>query len=54
MGGSETAGKIANLEIEDVDQVIAEITGELKEAGMDEVVAEANRQLEEWKKEAGK
>lgn len=54
MGGSETAGKIAALEIEDVDKAIAEITKELKEAGIEDVVAEANRQLEEWKKGDGR
>lgn len=53
MGGTETAGKIVALEIEDVDEAITEITRELEEAGIDEVVAEANRQLEEWKKGAG-
>lgn len=53
MGGTETAGKIVALEIEDMDAAIAEITRELQEAGIDEVVAEANRQLEEWKKGAG-
>ncbi len=47
--GTETARKIINLEIDDVEQVIASITEELKQAGIDEVTAEANRQLEAWR-----
>ncbi|MEY8428308.1 DUF3502 domain-containing protein [Lachnospiraceae bacterium 46-15] len=50
MDGTETARKIVNLEIDDVDQVIAAVTEELKRAGIDEVAAEANRQLEAWRK----
>ncbi len=38
------------LEFDDVDRVIADITRELKAAGMDRIVKEANRQLAEWKK----
>ena len=49
MDGTETARKIINLEIDDVEQVIASITEELKQAGIDEVTAEANRQLEAWR-----
>lgn len=51
MGGSETAEKIFQLEIKDADQVITEITEELKAAGIDRVAEEANRQLKAWKKE---
>lgn len=48
--GSDTARKIVRLEFDDVDRVIADITRELKAAGMDRIVEEANRQLAEWKK----
>lgn len=47
--GSETAGKIIRLEIEDTKSAVADITAELKAAGIDDVVEEANRQLREWK-----
>lgn len=51
LGGSDTAVKIVGLEMEDLEQVIKELTEELKNAGIDEIVAEANRQLEIWQKE---
>ncbi len=48
--GGEAAKKMWNLEIEDVNQFISDLTEEMKQAGMDEIVEEANRQLDEWKK----
>ncbi len=48
-GESEAGRKISGLQFEDVDRIIAEITENLKAAGMDDVVREANRQLMEWK-----
>lgn len=48
--GDEVARKIINLEIDDVEQAVAAVTEELKRAGIDEVTAEANRQLEAWRK----
>ena len=48
-GNSEAAGKIRKLQFDDVDQVIAELTADLKAAGIDAVVEEANRQLAQWR-----
>lgn len=50
--GSFAAANIRKLAFEDVDQVIAKLAADLKAAGMDEIVAEANRQLKEWKEES--
>ncbi len=41
---------VSSGDVEDVDQALQEFNQQLKAAGSDKILAEANRQLEEWRR----
>lgn len=47
---NEEVNELLSLTCNDLEQTIQNIIKELKDAGMDEIVEEANNQLKEWKK----
>lgn len=45
-----TYQRISSLEITDVDKEVDQLVKELEESGINQIIDEANRQLEEWRK----
>lgn len=46
---STTYQRISTLQTTDIDKEVDQLVQELQEAGIDRIIAEANKQLKEWK-----